>query len=160
MDYNNIINNIKNNEKYRILNIDYNKIEFFYIENFLITKKNELYFGNKTIEEKYFHHCIPSYAEVEYAINFIEDELMSNKELLNDNDELYIDERFMMEIFFFKNKIVTRDEIEEIFTQYALISMGKSPIYDDVDMNKEKYSKLLILREIMHHLDFACINLH
>jgi len=126
-----------------------------------ITKKIRLDFGYETIAGKYFKKDIPGEAEVEYAINFIEDELMSHEELVNDGDALYIDEKFMMDLIKPENgtRVITRQEIEEIFTKYALVSMGRSPIYDNVEINKERYAKLLILREIMHHLDFMCVNL-
>ena len=46
-----------------------------------------------------------------------------------------------------KDASITRGVLEEIFTRYALISMGRSPVYDDITMNKEKYAGLLILRD-------------
>ena len=161
MDDVGIMRNLGKIDKYRIVNIDDRKIEFIYIKNRSIAKRIELDFGIKIIEEKYFKSDVPSEADVEYAINFIEDGLMSNEELVNDEDELYMDDKFMRGILNRENenKEMTRQEIEEIFTTYALVSMGRSPVYDDVEMNKEKYAKLLILREIMHHLNFTRINL-
>ena len=51
----------------------------------------------------------------------------------------------------------TKDDIEREFTKYALLSMGRSPVLSDVEMDQKKYIALLVVREILNHLKFSSI---
>jgi hypothetical protein len=162
MEITSLISKITQLEDYRIVQITNETIIFHYIQNQTLTKTIKLNIGIQTITSKYFIKEAPSEAEVEYAINDIEDELMSSKDLVNVNENLYTNDGFIIEVVkVSKNTItnVSRQAIEEIFTKYALVSMGRSPIYDDIKMDKEKYAGLLILREILHHLNFKDIGI-
>ena len=158
MEITSLLQIITQHENYRIVQITNETILFHYIQNQTLTKTMKLNIGIQTIMSKYFTKEVPTEAEVEYAINAIEDELMSSKDLVGSNERLYTNDGFIIEIVKASEKTITnvsRQVIEEIFTKYALVSMGRSPIYDDIKMNKEKYAGLLILREILHHLNFT-----
>lgn len=158
MEITSLLQIITQHENYRIVQITNETILFHYIQNQTLTKTIKLNIGIQTITSKYFTKEVPTEAEVEYAINDIEDELMSSKDLVGSNEKLYTNDGFIIEIVKASEKTITnvsRQVIEEIFTKYALVSMGRSPTYDDIKMNKEKYAGLLILREILHHLNFT-----
>lgn len=149
------IQQVKN---FRFLRVKEQNTTFYFICNNTVNRTVELDIGFKKIAAVFFKHEIPNEAEVEYAINCIEDELMRNKDLVNDNEELYTDAEFIIDILNVQpnsTKYYSRQDVEEVFTKYALLSMGRSPVYDDIKMDKEEYAGLLILREIMHHLNYT-----
>ena len=103
---------------------------------------------------------IPNEAEVENAINFIEDEIMSQKELVNQGENLVNSNQLLIDVFDIHEKGVhecSRKTVEELFTQYALLSMGNIPFQTHLEISHEKYAILLVLREIVHHLKFDAI---
>ncbi|MDC7240950.1 MAG: hypothetical protein PQJ50_11370 [Spirochaetales bacterium] len=110
----------------------------------------------------FIRNPIPTEAEIEYSINYIEDELMKDLNLVNsDNLELFCREKELIELLGSPGKetVHSKQEIEELFTPYALLSMGRSPIYDDLAMDSRKYMTLLVVREILNHLKFDSIHL-
>ena len=156
MDSNSLIQKIKDEGPCRLLVMEHETISFLYIDNGRLIKNSELPLGSERIIRDFFKRDVPSEAEVEYAINFIEDELMSDKDLINGGEKLYLPGEMttLLNLREEKDESLSRQTVEEIFTTYALVSMGRSPVYDSVDMNRENYAKLLVLREILHHLNF------
>ena len=152
------IKNYNIEEKIRYLVIGTDTIKFIYIENREIINEKEVKIGYMKVASSFFKSKIPSESEVESAINYIEDELMRDKELISKNEELICMDRGLIEILGNKDSY-TREEMEEMFTKYALLSMGQSHVYNKIEINHEKYAKLLVLREIMHHLNFKNITL-
>lgn len=162
MNVNNLISVINRDDQYRIVQINSKEVRFFYINHRKVITEIEVDLGIGLITSRYFVMPIPGEADVEYAINYIEDVLMSNKDLLNKGEDLYSTFSGISDIIDSVNDeevSVSREFLEDIFTKYALISMGRSPVYDDIKMNNQKYAGLLILREIMHHLDYKTIML-
>ncbi len=156
MDSNSLIQTINDKGPCRLLVMDNETISFLFIDNGRLMKDIELPLGAERIIRDFFRRDVPSEAEVEYAINFIEDELMSDKDLVNDGEKLYLPGEMtaLLNLREEKDESLSKQTVEEIFTTYALVSMGPSPVYDSVDMNRENYAKLLVLREILHHLNF------
>lgn len=149
---------IQQTKNFRFLQIREQNTTFYFVSDDTVNRTVDLDIGFKKIAADFFKHEIPNEAEVEYAINCIEDELMRKKDLVNDNEDLFTDAGFIVDILSVPSnstKYYSRQDVEEIFTKYALLSMGRSPVYDDIKMNKEEYAGLLILREIMHHLNFT-----
>ncbi|MBS2100055.1 hypothetical protein [Carboxylicivirga linearis] len=146
----------------RRLQIGQDYIQFDFIQNNSIEKEMKLKIGYDFIIQKFFRHDVPNEAEIEYAINYIEDELMSNKALLNVEDELTTKDTAMMDLFR-KNGLneskYDRQRVEDLFNQYAYIIMGASPVISGIDINKKDIAVILVLREIMHHLNFKSIEL-
>ena len=83
---------------------------------------------------------------------------MSLKELRNNNEELYCVDLLAWKILGDKMEF-SRQEIEEIFTKYAIQSLGQISSHSTIKMNHKKYAVILIIREIMHHLNFEKLNL-
>jgi len=157
MDMLSTTNGMSPAEDARIVRIGDDRIDFTFLTRRADPRRLSLPIGIKTIASKYFVHTVPSEAEVEYAINHIEDELMGDTALVCQNETLYCEDAFMIDLAQAPKgptTVVSREALEEMFTKYALVSMGRSPVYDDIAMDKEKYAGLLIVREIMHHLDF------
>ena len=119
--------------------------------------------GWDRILNSFFIHEIPTEGEIEHAINDIEEVLMRNTHLANSKKlNLYTDDEELAGYLDADEKGIseyTRDEIEADFSRYALLSMGRSPAYEGVMMESRKYAALLVLREVMHHLDFPILRI-
>jgi len=117
--------------------------------------------GFEFISTRYFKHTPPTYDDIEYAINYIEDEI--EKVVPNipvDGFRLITDMDFIRHLailsglkdseeIYFK-----RDDLEFLFGQYAEIAVGRRPCPHEPDISPRFYAQLLILREFMHHLKF------
>lgn len=150
------------NKKIRLLSIDKDKTTFTFIENNIKLQKITLNIGYELVANRHFKRDIPSEAQVEYAINDIEDALMSRKELVNQNQDLLCNDQILSDIISKQGETksdFTREEIENLFSKYAYVSLGDpvSRIQSDIEPND--YAYILILREITHHLNFKHIKL-
>ncbi|MCY1719009.1 hypothetical protein OU798_01560 [Prolixibacteraceae bacterium Z1-6] len=148
---------MKNVQNVRTVHFDQLTLQFQYLKNNQLSEKITLKTGAQHIAESFFKQNLPAEAETEYAINFIEDELMSHKKLMNDNEKLVCADKSLMAIFErngLKQGIVSREAVEYLFTQYAYVVLGASGFVQNVDVNRYDFAALLVLREIMHHLNF------
>ncbi len=148
--------------KTRQLSIIEEVLQFdFSIDNSL-QKSISLNFGYEVVTSKFFKNHIPTEAETEYAIYFIEDHLMSNKELINQQETLVSESKALADVLA-KNGLQkgkhSRRTIEDLFNNYARIVMGTPSTLMDIEITKEDFATLLILREIMHHLNFESISI-
>jgi hypothetical protein len=115
--------------------------------------------GYELVANTYFKNDIPSEEETEYAINFIEDELMSNKKLVSNNEELVIQSQIVEEVFHkytINQKVIQRQEIEDLFSKIARVVMRKYAT-EGLEITRESFAVLLLIREITHHLKFNYI---
>ncbi len=134
MDLDEIICRIGIPESFRILEMATQKTVFNCVSSNGMYRIIELGFGYQNITDNFFQKNVPSESVIEYAINFIEDELMSNNELVNTDDALYMDKKYAADLlnpFQLENNRVSREEIEEIFTKYAFITISRLPVYGD-----------------------------
>lgn len=112
----------------------------------------------ETLTRQYFHHAIPTPVELECAIQEVEDALhpaygkISGGTLVIDGQELYGVPDF---IAFAQDLSVTRDTLEDGFLRLAALSEGRPVTQDPVPGNGNFPAFLLILRELMHHLNFS-----
>lgn len=131
--------------------------------NDLRTAQFELDIGIHKTSRDFFRSDIPSPAEVEDAINFIEDELMKASALAESQSELITFDAEIRSIAAEAGvedaTYLDRQAMEELFTRYALISMGRPEAFDTLKMDREFFANLLILREVMHHLGFERIRI-
>jgi len=153
-------------EKYsgtvRVLNIDEEVLRFQYLVNHSLQKEITLKAGYQTIAARFFRQDIPTEAETEYAINYIEDELMSNKELLNKGETLVSSDQHLAEVFHkngLEKSTYSRQEVENLFSQYAYVIMGQPSLLNLMAVTREDFATILLLREIIHHLGFEAINI-
>lgn len=153
----NILKNYAIDKKLRYLEIGIENVRFTFVENTENKKEKDINIGYKKVAESFFKSEIPNESEVENAINYIEDEIMKDKEIVSKNEELISGDKDLREILGGNKESYLREEVEEIFTKYALLSMGQSPVYNKIKVKRDNYAKLLVLREIMHHLNFKNI---
>lgn len=113
--------------------------------------------GTSSIAEKHFRRRIPNEAEVESAINEIEDLLMSDGRLRDFGGTLFTSDSAMRGFFPVADQgpvVVPLSEFEAKFRQASLVAVGGSSTMDGVDMTPESLAWLLVTREILHHLGF------
>jgi len=117
--------------------------------------------GFELISSRYFKHTPPTYDDIEYAINYIEDEIEKIvPKIPVEGFSLTTDIDFIRHIAILSglNDCVEinfkRDDLEYLFGQYAEIAMGRPPRPHEPDISPKFYAQLLIFREFMHHLKF------
>ncbi|GET23321.1 hypothetical protein [Prolixibacter denitrificans] len=146
----------------RLLAIEKEILRFQFLVNHSLQKEITLEAGYQTIANRFFQQDIPTEAETEYAINYIEDELMSSKDLLNRNEILISSDEHMAEVFRkndFAQSRYSRREVESLFSQYASIITGRPSSLNRQSVTREDFATILLLREITHHLGFEAIDL-
>ena len=139
-----------------------NWLKFQFRQDNNITGEIVLQAGYELVAGKFFRHDIPTEGETDYAINYIEDELMSRYELRNNKEDLYSSDKNIIDILC-KNGLhdnsCSRQDIEDLFSRYAHVVMGGPESGLPVDITPNDYTTILILREIMHHLNFRTLHL-
>ncbi|MCK3685093.1 hypothetical protein [Maribellus sp. YY47] len=114
--------------------------------------------GYRTVAETFFKHLIPNEAEIDHAINFIEDEIMRHNELFEANDTLFTSDNKVVGIFS-KNGLsdlhYSRQTTEDLFSSYARVIMGAPASLLNAEITRDDVAIILILREVMHHLGFT-----
>lgn len=116
--------------------------------------------GYADISARFFKHTPPTPDDIEYAINYIEDEIerivprIPKQYLLCSTDDFIRQIAVLCGIENMPAMILPRDQLEDLFGQYAEVSMGRPPRKHETDISPQFYAKLLILREFMHHLKF------
>lgn len=124
-------------------------------------KTIEIPVGYTLIENKFLKNTPPTYDEIEYAINYIEDEIEKAVKQLPSEYNILSDDKFVIEfakmcdIDIQNDTIFDKDKLEYLFGQYAEVCAGKVPQSFQTDLSPQFYSKLLILREYMHHLKYS-----
>lgn len=121
--------------------------------------------GSEGIAAAYFHHEPPTPEEIEAAINVIEDELMKAAAAIGTGGILRSEDQALKRIAGLvggeakKGATISRVELEELFTRFAALSMGRPTTSDVLPVDASFAATLLLAREIMHHLDFTSLKL-
>ena len=139
-----------------LLHIGDDKTELIYSSNELIT----LPFGDKMIAEKYFKSLPPTEAEIEYAIQEIEDELMIvSSKVIELNSKLFTLDEKINELLAYAGRDgnMSIADLEGLFSRFAAIVTGRPASTDILPLDNIFNAYLLILREILHHLKFENI---
>jgi hypothetical protein len=87
---------------------------------------------------------------------------MRFKKIICKDEILVCADRVLTDIFtktIGNNNCFTRNEIEALFSRYALVAMGEPLSRSSLDVNTDDYVLVLILHEIMHHLNYTELNL-
>ena len=165
MENHNLIWNYYSSENHvdiRMVSIEKEILRFQYIKERKLTKEIVLKAGYDYISSTFYKHEIPTESEIEYAINHIEDELMSSKELINNDEKLVCTDKLLIELLR-KNgefyETYTSRNIEDIFSKYSNLSMGEPLSRSGLSTTKNDFAIILVLREIMHHLKFKGISI-
>ncbi|WP_028973094.1 hypothetical protein [Spirochaeta cellobiosiphila] len=152
-------NAITNTSSYRYLTLGEDFLRFAWIEKGKVLQELPLDLGYRYISRKYFVSDIPSEGEVENAINYIEDILMTKKQLVNDSqNSLYTQSNFVFSILG-ESSYLSVQQIEDLFNRWASLSMGKPARSENIQYQKDHFALILIIREIIHHLQFEGINI-
>ena len=139
-----------------VLRIELESIVFLRTDGDELREIGRLAISPTRIAEDVFRNEIPSEYEVEYAINSIEDELMKHRYLEGEGGTLVCNSEQMKGILTQdgQKEAYSRQDVENLFSRYAMQSMGRSPALDTLEINRMDYAALLILREIMHHYNY------
>lgn len=155
-------NNTQTAGTIRLLHIGSETATFQRRENNTLTQEITLETGYRYLVDKFFKQEIPGDAETDYAINYIEDQLMSDRNLLHTNEQLVSSDKLLIELFR-KNELradsYSRQNVEELFSRYARVIMGAPASELNATITRTDFAILLLLREIMHHLGFKTISL-
>lgn len=121
-------------------------------ESVFCFKKNDVIFvtipvGFELISSRYFKHTPPTYDDIEYAINYIEDEIEKVVPMIPMNGHhLVTNVSFVREIAHlcgieYKQEMnLLRDDLEYLFGQYAEITMGRPPKAHETDISQRFYA--------------------
>ncbi len=136
----------------------YEQETIFYIDKETVT----LPVGFELISQRYFKHTPPIYDDIEYAINYIEDEIEKVvHQIPYQNYQLISDTPYVRELAhlcfldYAPLMLLQRQNLERLFGEYAEIVTGRPPQAYEPDISPKFYAQLLILREYMHHLKFT-----
>ena len=138
------------------------QIVFYESDNGSIDMLGEIKIDWNLVMARFIRNPIPGESEIEAAINYIEDELMKDLRLVNKNGlDLYTDNAELSRLL--RNgsdqSEFTKNDIEKEFTRYAHLSMGGSSVVSGVEMDVERYMALLVVREILNHLNFDSLKI-
>ncbi|WP_052074770.1 hypothetical protein [Shewanella mangrovi] len=121
--------------------------------------------GYQLVAQRFFQHTPPTPDDLEYAINYIEDEIERAIPAIGRIELLASQTPYLRKIAELAGVSVSplmelpRQQMERLFGFYAEISQGRPPLPSEPDVSPEFYAKLLILREYMHHLKVTSITL-
>ena len=118
--------------------------------------------GALKTSSSFFHTHPPTPAEVENAINFIEDELMKIVKQIAPGSQVYTSDPVIKQIASMADGVMpgqflSRESLERLFGRFADISMGAPARSAGFSFDSAWAAVLLILREVMHHLNFESI---
>ena len=120
--------------------------------------------GTERTASDFFKHNPPTPADVENAIQVVEDEVMPLHRLLMATSDLYtLDESIQdiarLTVFSEAQQGLTlaRTDVEQVFNRLAAIISGRPASQDVLPTTNSFAATLLILREVMHHLGFMNI---
>jgi hypothetical protein len=120
--------------------------------------------GTEKTAGDFFKHNPPTPADVENAIQVVEDEVMPLHRLLISTSDLYTLDESVYEIAKLtaftgseQKIILSRPDMEQVFNRLAAIISGRPASQDILPTTNSFAATLLILREVMHHLGFMNI---
>jgi exopolyphosphatase/pppGpp-phosphohydrolase len=121
--------------------------------------------GTRTTAAAYFHHQPPTEGEIERAIQTVEDEvtraraLAARHPLLWTDDPAIADLAHLAGIAGVDGSSLPVEAVERLFDLLAALSLGRPASSAGIPADGVFAARLLILRELMHHLGFAALQL-
>lgn len=121
-------------------------------------------FGAQSLVEQHHWQMPPSEAAVEYAIVTIEDVLAKVRPNAHAQTRLAIRGLHANEIGHLLaetegSNLVTREAVERLFTRFANVVGGRPAAVEGLPADAGFAAALLIVREVVHHLDYAQVML-
>lgn len=120
--------------------------------------------GSRIIAQ-HFRHIPPTEAEMENAIMLVEDELSRIRHAVKHGATLVTTDTCIRDIAVIAgipdqpHINLSRELVEQTFNRLAAIVQGRPASLDAIPIHATFCASLLILRECMHHLDFASIEI-
>ena len=121
--------------------------------------------GSQKTARDHFKHAPPRPLEVENAIAAVEDEVTRAKAMIPPDSGLFTADASVREIALHSGVVdaasirLSIDAVERAFDRLAAVSLGRPAAHEGLPENAEFAATLLILREFMHHLQFAQITI-
>ena len=119
--------------------------------------------GAASVAAAHFRHDPPSEADMERAIQAVEDVVMPLHRLLPPGASLASTDAAVREIALLAGvapadrMLLTVDDVESVFDRLAAVVTGSTPARQQIPAGPAFAATLLVLREFMHHLKFAAI---
>ncbi len=118
--------------------------------------------GSQYVADRFFSEFPPTFDEIDGAINYIEEELDKIKDEFNNIKVLFTDDEIgehIAQLAYNTSKedvyiSIPQIELENVFNRFAAIVKGLPASQDVLPDNIEFAAYLLIIREVMHHLNF------
>jgi hypothetical protein len=120
--------------------------------------------GSRRVAREHLHHLSPTEGELEHAIATIEDEVARAAPILSKRSALFTTDEIIRQIATTAGvpagavMNLRLELVERVFGQFIADALGHSPRFKGLLRDRESAATLLILREFMHHLQFASIN--
>jgi exopolyphosphatase/pppGpp-phosphohydrolase len=119
--------------------------------------------GSETTAAEFFQHTPPTPGELENAIMQVEDEVTRARAITTADSALFSADPAIREIALVaglvdQSKLVfALDAVERTFDQLAAVALGRPAGSAGIPASADFAARLLILREFMHHLQFAAV---
>lgn len=123
----------------------------------------ELPVGSRKTAAEYFHHDPPTPAEIENAIVAVEDALAGARTIVSSSSRLFTTDEAIRKIALISGVSdraelnLTRDAMEQTFGRFTAATIGRHASREGIPIDVTFAATLLILRELMHHLQFLSI---
>lgn len=117
--------------------------------------------GIDDLAKAVFRHDPPTPAELEQAIDIVEDALMATRLAHTERGELVSSGALIRALpgLQVDGSRLTRDEVEALFQRMASVSLGNPGALGDLPSGGPACAALLLLRECMHHLGFDAVRI-
>jgi len=135
-------------------------VRFYVMKDESIVDEQFLSIGSQTIVDQFFKQALTTEMETENAINFIEDEIMRHKALIHQNKTLISKDLSLNIILDIHHEALhhfSRQDVEVLFNQYARVLRREPSQMVIFEWTSHDFAKVLMLREIMHHINFEVI---
>ncbi|HQS41753.1 MULTISPECIES: hypothetical protein [Comamonadaceae] len=119
--------------------------------------------GSKKTAADFFKHTPPTPGELEHAIMVVEDEVTRLRQITATASRLVTSDAAIRAIALVAGGpgqpelILTLDAVERTFDLLAALALGRPASSAGIPANAAFAATLLILREFMHHLQFASV---
>ncbi len=119
--------------------------------------------GQSRTPAEFFKHSPPTEGEIEAAIMRVEDEVTRARTLVAGHTGLTTSDLAIRDIArvaglpLQAEMLLTVEAVERLFDLLAAWSLGRPALRSGIPTDAAFAATLLILREFMHHLHFACI---
>lgn len=118
--------------------------------------------GVGDLVEAVFRHDPPTPAEMERAIDLVEDALMASRLPQGDRGDLLTSDVLLRGLPGLREAgaRLQRADVEALFQGLASASLGHPGARGDIPAGAETAAALLVLRECMHHLGYEAVRVH